>query len=140
VGTLLNKDRAIIHNCPPPLGEAHHSKGSLDTSMPSLSLYIFLLRIFCVISHTAVASALQPQFSAAQVHQLFSSSYRIIFKRRDSTNRRYCLSCFDYHVSQHINNLAKYFYWTVNDKESLDRLVGWEVDGIITNFPPTCRP
>lgn len=30
--------------------------------------------------------------------------------------------------------------WTVNDKESLDRLEAWEVDGIITNYPPTCRP
>ncbi|MBI9094536.1 MAG: glycerophosphodiester phosphodiesterase [Sphaerochaeta sp.] len=30
--------------------------------------------------------------------------------------------------------------WTVNDKESLDRLREWEVDGIITNYPPTCIP
>lgn len=30
--------------------------------------------------------------------------------------------------------------WTVNDKESLEKLARWEVDGIITNFPPTCVP
>ena len=30
--------------------------------------------------------------------------------------------------------------WTVNDKESLDKMVEWEVDGIITNYPPLCRP
>ncbi|NBK20667.1 MAG: glycerophosphodiester phosphodiesterase [Spirochaetia bacterium] len=28
--------------------------------------------------------------------------------------------------------------WTVNDRESLDRMARWEVDGVITNFPPTC--
>ncbi len=30
--------------------------------------------------------------------------------------------------------------WTVNDRESLEKLSSWGVDGIITNFPPTCHP
>lgn len=30
--------------------------------------------------------------------------------------------------------------WTVNDKEALQRMIDWQVDGIITNYPPTCRP
>ncbi len=28
--------------------------------------------------------------------------------------------------------------WTVNDQETLDKLDHWGVDGIITNYPPTC--
>ena len=28
--------------------------------------------------------------------------------------------------------------WTVNDMDVLQRLVDWEVDGLITNYPPTC--
>lgn len=28
--------------------------------------------------------------------------------------------------------------WTVNDMDNLQRLVEWGVDGLITNYPPTC--
>jgi len=49
VGTPPNKDRAIIHNCPPPLEEAEHDKGSLVTSRLSLCAEFFIASSFLFI-------------------------------------------------------------------------------------------
>ncbi len=49
-------------------------------------------------------------------------------------------NCLDERV---IQNLRKYNIgvnvWTINDMEALDRLTTWGVDGVITNFPKTCK-